>query len=143
MTIGRAVRLSRIGLRPLAAVPMMCTILDLTKYIRLAETRRRRFAQTMLDLLALIEITLWLMDILAQYTPMDRMLSRHKTATIGYFTMTVLNNVAISRVAVDQFAMNSHSLRYIVSLSRWYSRWDDADLAQSILEPNKSPRAHR
>jgi hypothetical protein len=64
---------------------------------------------------------MWLMDIYAQYTPMDRMLSHHKTAIIGCFTMTVVNNALISRVAMDQVAMNSHSLTYIVSLSRWYS----------------------
>jgi hypothetical protein len=36
--------------------------------------------------------------------------------------MTAVNNAVISRVAADQVAMNSHSLMYIVSLSRWYSK---------------------
>jgi hypothetical protein len=62
------------------------------------------------------------MDIYAQYTLADRMLSHHKTAIIGCFTLTAVNNALISRVAVDQAAMNSHSLMYIVFLSRWYSK---------------------
>jgi hypothetical protein len=67
------VRLSRIGLKPLAVVPLMCTILDRIKYIKLAETRLRNSAPTMLLSLAATKITMWLMDISAQYTPMGRM----------------------------------------------------------------------
>ena len=36
--------------------------------------------------------------------------------------MMVVNNALINRVAMDQIAMNSHSLMYIVSLPQWYSK---------------------
>jgi hypothetical protein len=62
------------------------------------------------------------MDISAQYTPMGRMLSRHKTAIIGCFIATAVNNALIVPLAADHAAMNSRSLMYIVSLSRWYSK---------------------
>jgi hypothetical protein len=52
MIIGKTARLSQIGLKRRAVVPLMRTTLDRTKYIRLTERRLRNYAQSMLISLA-------------------------------------------------------------------------------------------